>query len=71
MLKYHVSCMLLDKKSNLNWRLVINGSPYDESKPEFIDELHMVMSKWQGPTVLGGDFNLCRFSKDKSNERIN
>jgi hypothetical protein len=71
-LEHSVSCMLLDKKSNFSWRLVVvYGSPYDESKPEFIDELHKVLSTWQGPTVLGGDFNLCRFSSDKRNGRIN
>jgi exonuclease III len=70
--KFSISCMLLDKKSNFNWRLVIvYGSPYDEGKPKFIDELHLVLSMWQGTTVLGGDFNLCRFASDKSNDRIN
>jgi endonuclease/exonuclease/phosphatase family metal-dependent hydrolase len=71
-LKFSISCMLLDKKTNLSWRLVIvYGSPYDEGKPEFIDELHLVLSKWQGPTIVGGDFNLYRFALDKSNGRIN
>jgi hypothetical protein len=71
-LKFSISCMLLDKKTNLSWRLVIvYGSPYDEGKPEFIDELYLVLSKWQGPTIVGGDFNLYRFALDKSNGRIN
>jgi hypothetical protein len=72
MMNYSVSCMLLDKKTSMSWRLVVvYGSPYDEGKPEFIDELHLVLSKWQGPTTIGGDFNLCRFSTDKSNGRVN
>jgi hypothetical protein len=29
------------------------------------------MSNWQGPILIGGDFNLCRFVADKSNGRIN
>jgi hypothetical protein len=38
---------------------------------EFINELHLVLSSWQGPTLVGGDFNLSRFPSDKSNGRIN
>jgi hypothetical protein len=29
------------------------------------------MASWQGPILIGGDFNLCRFVGDKSNGRIN
>jgi hypothetical protein len=44
-LKYSVSCILQDKKTGFNWRLVIiYGSPYEEGKVEFIDELHLVLS---------------------------
>jgi hypothetical protein len=53
--KFSVSCMLSDKKSSFRWRLVVvYSSPYDEGKPEFIDDLYMVLSMWQGPTVIGG-----------------
>jgi hypothetical protein len=45
--------------------------PYEEGKIEFINELHLVLSSWQGPTLVGGDFNLSRFPSDKSNGRIN
>jgi hypothetical protein len=44
---------------NLIWRLiVVYGSPYEEIKLEFIEELDMVMAKWNGPTLVGGDSNL-------------
>jgi hypothetical protein len=33
---------------------VVYGSPYEESKGEFINELHLVMDGWQGSTLLGG-----------------
>jgi hypothetical protein len=37
------------------WRLiVVYGSPYEESKTEFIEELDKVMGDWQGPTLAGG-----------------
>jgi hypothetical protein len=35
---------------NFVWRLVIvYGSPYEESKMEFIEELQEMMESWQGP----------------------
>jgi hypothetical protein len=47
--------------------VVVYGSPYEEYKPEFVKELHMVMGEWQGPTMIGGDFNLVRDQIVKSN----
>jgi hypothetical protein len=71
-LNYSISGMMLDKKSGFNWKLVVvYGSPYEDGKQSFIDELHEVMSSWQGPIVIGGDFNLVRTSHDKSNGVIN
>jgi len=53
------------------WRLVtIYGSSYDENKQEFITELHNIMDKWDGPTIVGGDFNLTKASSDKNNGNI-
>jgi hypothetical protein len=41
------------------WRLVVvYGSPYEEGKDEFINELHDLFTNWSGPTVIGGYFNL-------------
>jgi hypothetical protein len=51
--------------------VVVYGSPYDEFKQDFIKELHMVMAEWQGPTMVGGDFNLVRYQYEKSNGIIN
>jgi hypothetical protein len=71
-LKYSASCMILYRKKNIDWKLVVvYGSPYDEGKVEFIDELHSVLTVWQGPILIGGDFNLCRFVTEKSNGKIN
>jgi len=71
-LKFSVSVMLSDLKTGFSWKLVIvYGSPYEEGKQAFLDELHRVMVKWRGPTLIGGDFNLVRFSSDKSNGVIN
>jgi len=71
-LKFSLCAMILDKKTGFSWKLVvIYGSPCEEGKQEFIDELHSIMSTWAGPTMLGGDFNLVRFSSDKSNGVFN
>jgi hypothetical protein len=51
--------------------VVVYGSPYEETKMEFIDKLHRVMDQWQGPTLVGGDFNLVRNQSEKSNGVIN
>jgi hypothetical protein len=71
-LNSYVSVILQDDRSNFSWRLcVVYGSPYEEGKTDFIDELHVVLAGWQNPTLIGGDFNLSRFTTDKSNGRIN
>jgi hypothetical protein len=54
------------------WRMVVvYGSPYEETKTEFIDELHLVMDQWQGPTLVGSGFFLVRNQSEKSNGVIN
>jgi hypothetical protein len=45
--------------------------PYEEFKPDFITGLHMMMGEWQGPTMIGGGFNLVRNQTEKSNGMIN
>lgn len=46
------------------------GSPHEDGKQEFLDELDDVMSSWQGPIMIGGDFNFVRFVSDKSNKQL-
>jgi hypothetical protein len=50
--------------------VVIYGSPYEEFKVEFTNELHLIMGLWTGPTLMGGDFNMVRPQKEKSNGLI-
>jgi hypothetical protein len=70
--EYCVSVIIKNQLDNFIWRLiVVYGSSYEEKKMEFISELHVVMSSWQGPTLVGGDFNLVRNQSDKSNDIIN
>lgn len=72
LLDYTVSVMLTNKLSGFSFKMVvIYGSPYEDGKHLFIDELHKIMGAWQGPIILGGDFNLVRSISDKSNGIVN
>jgi len=72
LLDFTVSVMLTNKASGFAFKLVVvYGSPYEEGKLSFVDELHKVMGSWTGPTLLGGDFNLVRSSLDKNNGQVN
>lgn len=63
MLHFSVSLMLQDRKTGFRRKLVVvYGSPYEYGKEAFIKELHTIMEAWQGPIIIGGDFNLIRFS---------
>jgi endonuclease/exonuclease/phosphatase family metal-dependent hydrolase len=68
---FSISGMIKDIKTGFYWKLVVvYGSPYEDGKQKFLDELYSVMSRWQGPTMIAGDFNLIRFASDKSNAVI-
>jgi hypothetical protein len=70
-LEFSSSIFLQDKKQGFSWKLVvIYGSPYEDRKQKFLDELHHIMHSWQGPILLGGDFNLVRSIMEKSNRSI-
>jgi hypothetical protein len=47
------------------------GSAYDEFKLNFINKLHNVLGLWDGPTLIGGDFNLINECKEKNTSNIN
>lgn len=69
---FTLSVMLHDKKANFDWKLiVVYGSPYEDGKQEFLDELEAVMNEWSGPIMIEGDFNLTRSQSDKSNGSVN
>jgi len=56
---YSVAAIIRNCHDNFVWRLItVYGSPYDEGKQEFINELENLLDNWDGPTMIGGDFNL-------------
>lgn len=70
--EFSVSCLLKNKCDGFQWRLIsVYGPSYDDSKVDFINELHNLLNGWSGPTLIGGDFNLIRVASDKNNGNIN
>lgn len=51
--------------------MVVYGSPYEEGKLDFLQEIGSILSNWDGPTVLGGYFNLITTAREKCNGNIN
>jgi exonuclease III len=65
---FSVSTVVRVKSSGVVIRLTtVYGSPYEEGKDAFISELHELFLSWDGPAMIGGDFNLVRSQCDKSN----
>lgn len=72
LLEFCASVMLTNKMSGFSFKaVVVYGSPYEEGKQAFLEELHTVIGAWQGPMIIGGDFNLVRSTADKSNGIVN
>jgi hypothetical protein len=66
-LQHAAVAMVKNNNEGFIWKLVvIYGTPYNEHGG-FINELHLIMGSWAHPTLLGGDFNLVRNQKEKSN----
>ena len=62
-----VSALVTNVEDNFSWRLItVYGSPYDDHKHEFLEELHCLLGDWDGPTLIGGDFNLIRSTSEKN-----
>jgi hypothetical protein len=69
---FAVSVMIKNCDDKFVWRfLSVYGSPYEDGKQEFINELHSLLENWDGPTLIGGDFNLVANIKEKSNGVVN
>lgn len=71
-LKFSVSVVLTNKVSGFAFKwIMVYGSAYESGKQDFLDELEKIMGAWNGPIMLGGDFNLVRSAADKSNGVVN
>jgi exonuclease III len=65
--KFFIKVSLLDLKLNLKWCLVIvYGAAQVCDKDDFLTELGMFYSDQRFPLLIGGDFNIIRFSYEKN-----
>jgi exonuclease III len=56
-----------DKKLECKWNLMnVYGAPQEENKEAFLAELASCCAKSKEPYISGGDFNIIRFSFEKS-----
>jgi exonuclease III len=46
---------------------MVYDAAYEDKKQDFLDELHRCVLESNVPCIVGGDFNLVRTQKDKSN----
>jgi hypothetical protein len=69
---FFLSATVLQRNRNLKWRFLLVYGPADHSRsPEFLGELEREVNACNYPLVVGGDFNLIREARDKSNANIN
>ena len=70
--QFSISAIVKNTVDKKTWKCsAVYGSAYDQGKQEFIAKLHAISSNWEGPLLIGGDFNLTRSISDKNNENIN
>jgi exonuclease III len=69
--KFSINSVVVNKKDKFKCRIcVVYGAVDEENKQEFLDELHDCVVEYNEPLLIGGDFNLVRSQKDKSNEVV-
>jgi exonuclease III len=69
--RFHIKVSLLDLKINVKWCLIIvYGAAQASDKEDFLVELGNICSNQNLPILVGGDFNLLRFSSEKNKAMI-
>jgi exonuclease III len=65
--EFAIEVEVMDKKYQNRLRLVtIYGPAQDEKKEKFLTELSNICAKCDLPVIVGGDFNILRFSNEKN-----
>jgi hypothetical protein len=68
--EFYIKFHLCNKADNFKWILmVVYGPAWDDFKLAFLAELVRTCQQNTLPTLIGGDFNILRSSKDKNNDR--
>ena len=69
--KFSVSVVVKNRSDDLVSRVTtVYGPTYEVDKQDFISELHSLFLNWEGPAIVGGDFNLVRTPEDKNDGNI-
>jgi exonuclease III len=69
---YFISASIMQCSNLSKWSFVLLYGPADHGRSvEFLDELTLFVSSTLFPVVVGGDFNLIRGIRDKSNGIVN
>ena len=64
--RYTVSALLRDVRCGAVWVVTsVYGPNRSSDSNAFPGELHQVAGLWRHPWVIGGDFNVIRFSNEK------
>jgi hypothetical protein len=69
--KYTLQLNLWDKEKEFKWNFVnVYGVAQEEFKNEFLTELAEIISKNKDPMLIGGDFNIIRYSSEKNKKGL-
>ena len=64
---FSLKAIVQDKKEKMTLSLVtVYGPAHEENRYLFLTELSQICSTNTYPMILGGDFNILRFSSDKN-----
>lgn len=51
---FYVAAILRNKTDKFTWRFIdVYGRPYENGKQESVNELHSILTNWDGPTLVG------------------
>jgi exonuclease III len=65
--KYILKHCLWDRKMEVKWNVMnVYGAPHEKDKEDFLAEMAIMCSQNKEPYVIGGDFNLLRYSSEKN-----
>jgi hypothetical protein len=66
--EFSVNCDVSCKKVGFKGKLTTGYGAADESRRQwFIEKIHNMLNGRKEPTTIGGDFNMVKYQKDKSN----
>jgi hypothetical protein len=69
--EFALSAEITDKKTKEKTKLVtVYGPAHDGKKEQFLSELSNICAKDDLPMLLGGDFNIQRYSDEKTNHYV-